>query len=110
MAIKVLNKLGVIGPQDTSPVEYTTLVEETYDEVWEELSERRIVTWGSTDEIPTEAIKSVVYLVAAELVGEFEVPGDKARNIQSGALRSEGLLRRLAAVDYVSAPVKFVDY
>lgn len=110
LAIKVLIKLMVIGAQDTAHTADKDLVEETYDEVWEELSELELVTWGSDDDIPTEAIKSMVYLVAAELVSDFVVPPEVLVNIQNGAMRAERTLKRLVAVDYVSAPVKFSDF
>ncbi|MCK5602759.1 hypothetical protein KAR91_12840 [Candidatus Pacearchaeota archaeon] len=110
IANKVLTKLTVIGEGDTAIQTDVDLVEETYDEVWEELSELGMVTWGEDDEIPTEASKSIVYLVAAELVDEYEVPPQKAANIQQGAARAEVTLRRLVTPDYVSAPTKFVDY
>ncbi len=106
---KVLRKLKVLHANQSAPPDDATIVEDIYDEVYAYLSERNAVTWGSSDDIPAEAVQFVVRIVAYESADEYLSLMDESRyqrlkfeaygsDDMSGAF---GELVRLSAVDYV---------
>lgn len=114
---KVLRKLKVLAFGQTATAEDADIVETAYDEVHALLSEKEVITWGSGDSIPDEAVRPIVKIVAFEVADDFLSSKDEGRyqrlrfeaygpnypDMTGGAL---AILQELAAVDYVPQPTE----
>ena len=101
LAIKVLQKLGVAEAGETPSTDDTGIVEDKYDSRYKVLAAKDLVSWGSGDDIPTEAVEPVTSIVANDCLSEFIIPQDKQGIIARDA--NQGLidLLTLEYVDYV---------
>jgi hypothetical protein len=115
---KVLRKLKILRFGQAAFVEDATIVEDAYDELHAQLSEDNVITWGSTDDIPDEAVASIVKIVAYEVGDVFlgateEVRYNRLRaeayglDGNSGAF---GVLKSLASIDYVPTQTEATYY
>lgn len=75
---KVLQKLGIIGAGETPSSDDQTLVEEAYDSAYVYLRSLHLVSWGSSDDIPTYAVNPVRNYVASQVANEY----GKNRNVE----------------------------
>lgn len=109
IATKVLQKLTVIAADQTAATNDSTLVQEKYDSLYQLLKADDLVSWGSTQDIPTEAVIPVVGLVARECLEEFTVPPNVATTIMLDEDRYRGQLKTLEYNYYVpiEEPVYF---
>lgn len=71
LAVKVLQKLGVLAAGDTADSNDQTLVEEAYDSAYQYLRSLHLVSWGSSDDIPTYAVLPVRNYVASTIANDF---------------------------------------
>ena len=103
---KVLKKLRVIAEGETPSSEIITDVEATYDELHADLSTKKAITWDIDEDIPDEAVRSMVSIIAAEIADDFAV--DEAR-YQRLKFESEQALRKLmflASSTYIANETK----
>lgn len=115
---KVLRKLKVLAAGQSAPPDDATIVEDAYDELHAQLTEDNVITWGSTDDIPDEAVRSMVKLVSFEVADTFLGARDEARynRIRAEAYGLDGnsgafgVLRSLAAIDYVPTQTEATYY
>lgn len=106
---KVLQRLGVIDPEETPSSADANTVEEAYLELYDELRKSGHVSWASGGSIPSEAVRPLVNVIAYELLPEFLVPGEQAMKIQSAY---QSAIRRLRAVmsEPYTSDSKFSEY
>ena len=79
IATKVLQKLRILPAGKSATADDSTLIQNAYDEMYQYLLERNAVTWGSTDSIPTEAVRPIVKLMAYEIADDFLSNSDEGR-------------------------------
>ena len=111
---RVLRRLKALPAGQTAEPEDAQIVEDAYDSLHAYLTEREVITWGSTDDIPLEAEESIVKLVADAIADEFLSKADENFRIRLGlqAYGSDGNsgafgdLQRLAAVPYVPTTIE----
>ena len=114
---QVLRRLKVLPAGQTADSEDASIVETAYDNLHALLTEREVINWGSSDDIPSEAVLPIVSLVADAVADEFLTKNDEQRRIrlrleaygQTGNAGAFSDLQRLIAVPYVSTPVE-ADY
>lgn len=98
IATKVLQKLSVLEANETTVIgNDKTLVEEKYDSVYQMLKAKDLVNWGSTEDIPTQAVVPITGLVALECLEEYNVP---MRVAQSIMVNEQRYLRQLKEFEY----------
>lgn len=110
VAIKVLEKLRVLEGGGTADTDDQTLVEEAYEDFYEELRSRHLVSWDVASSIPNGAIRPLVGLLALEVSDEFEVPEVVVQRLTVLEDRNKARLAVLIAPDYVSAPIEAEYY
>ena len=101
IAEKGLQKLGVLESGETVDSADQTIVEDVYDSTYKILAAQDLVSWGSGDDIPTEAVNPIVFIVAENCLTEFIIPQDKQMLVIRGAEKAMGQLKMLEFVDYV---------
>lgn len=87
MVDRVLQKLGVQATGETSAPEDVQLVRSKYAGLYDELQTLSLVDWSDDDDIPPFAEESIIQMVAARCVTEFEIEEPKR-----SAVLAEGLL------------------
>ncbi|MEN8171422.1 MAG: hypothetical protein ABFS03_00930 [Chloroflexota bacterium] len=101
VATKVLEKLGVLESGATADSADLTIIEDKYDSWYGVLAAEDKVSWGSGDNIPNEAVASVVSIIANDCLTEFIIPQDKQVIIDRDATKGNDNLKKLEYVDYV---------
>ena len=101
IATKVLQKLTVLEADETKDTDDDTLVQGIYDSVYHILAAEDLVSWGSGDDVPSNAVLPVVGLVARECIEEFTVPAQVAQGLILNEQRYKGMLSMLEHDDYV---------
>ena len=101
VAEKVLQKLGVLESGETVDTDDQAIVTDKYDSWYQVLAADDKVTWGSGDDIPTEAVASVVSIIANDCLTEFIIPQDKQILIARDSQTGMDNLKKLDYVDYV---------
>lgn len=110
---RVLRKLKRLPLGGSPNANDAGIVEDAYDDVYAFLAEKNAVTWSSSDDIPSEAVRQIVKIVTYEVADDFLSKNDEARvqryrvdaygadpdNPNGGAFAD---LVALAAVDYTS--------
>lgn len=111
----VLQELNVLATGE-SPVDGdATIVADKYAGLYEMLLTEGLISWASTEDVPTFAEMPITWMVAYLSVGEFGVPAQKRQELQlKGALNlspklggpslAEQQLRRQLAANFVYAP------
>jgi len=99
IGIKVLEKLGAISAGETPDTVDQDVVDDAYDSSYGYLRTKHAVSWGSGDDIPTEAVLPVVAFVSNRIANTFGVPRDFGEESQAV---SE--LLALVSVDYSGEP------
>ena len=102
IAEKVLQKLNVVESGETVDSADQTIVTDKYASIYEVLAANDLVSWGSGDDIPTEAVTAVVSIVAEDCITEFSVRGDTAMKVMRDAEKGMMNLRALEHPVYVS--------
>jgi hypothetical protein len=114
---RVLRRLKALPAGQTADSEDAQIVEDAYDSLHAYLTERDVITWGSTDDIPLEAEEPIIKLVADSIADEFLSKADENFRIRLG-IQAYGLdgsggafgdLQRLSAVDYIPQAIE-ADY
>jgi len=111
---QVLEELGVIKPGQTVGADDSGPVDTRYTQ-WHALySEKNVVYWGPTDDIPEEAVNSVVDILVDECAHKYKhiVNMDAQRRIEVAARRqrAEKDLRLLNQIDYQPSVTPFEDF
>lgn len=101
IATKVAQALKVLETGATIDSDDSTIIQAKYDSRYKVLAAIDLVSWGSGDDIPTEAETPIVYLVAQDCLTEFHVPMDTVQLILAGASRAIMDLKNIEYVDYV---------
>lgn len=91
---------------DANPESYaTTIIEAGYDQVYQMLRTRHLVSWGPTDSIPDECVNPVMALTAKSRLSFFKVPADSRQEVLSAASTAIGDLTAVLGIDYVSQQI-----
>lgn len=101
VAQKVLEKLYVVESGVSGDSADITIVEDKYDSWYYVMSAKNQVSWGSGDSIPTEAVDSVVSIVANACLTEFAVPPNVQQIVMRDAMIGEDNLKILEHQEYV---------
>ncbi|MEW7987901.1 MAG: hypothetical protein AB2799_19110 [Candidatus Thiodiazotropha sp.] len=108
---KVLRKLKVLPKGQAAEAEDASIVEDAYLEKYEELTLKGTINYADSTDIPTEVVLSLVVVVAAELLDEFQLPSREAREIKNAVPEALRTLRRQVVPQYQSSePVKATYY
>lgn len=102
LAKRVLLKHGMIDIEDTPTADQLAAINAVYEEQYGLLIADSLISWGVSDEIPTEAAGPVVAIVQAETADIFRgVPADKetARR-ELSQLLSQDYAPQTTSVDY----------
>ncbi len=79
---RVLQKLRELEADETPSSEDTALVGAKYDEVYEELNDRGLVSWASDGTIPSTHAQPMVTIVAARSADDFHVEEVRYQRLQ----------------------------
>lgn len=111
----VLQELGCLATGEDPVVADATIIADKYAALYEMLLTEGLVSWASTEDIPTFAELPVTWMVAHLSASEFGVPAQKRQELQlKGALNlspkvggpstAEQQLRRQLAANFVYYP------
>ncbi len=114
---KALKKLRVLEEGETPTNEVISDVEGAYNELYAFLSNHKATTWDSDEEIPNEAVRHVVTLLAFTMADDFGIDEVRYQRLKVEAYGfydkdTNGAFSRLvelAANDYVSVETE-ADY
>lgn len=117
---KALKKLRVLEEGESPTNEVIADVEAVYDQLYAFLTTKHAVTWDSDEEVPNEAVRPVVTLLAAEMADDFGVDENRYARLQieaygslEGKEKSNGgalaTLIALTQIEYVPVIVE-ADY
>lgn len=73
IAVKVLKELGRLPDGQVAPASQLKEVKDYYNSLYDDLFNRALVTWGSTDSVPEFAVYPIVQLVSGRVGGQFGV-------------------------------------
>ena len=117
----VLQEIGALAPGESPVIGDAQVVEDKYNALYEMLLTENLVTWTSTDDIPTFAEGPVIAMVAHLCAKPFGIP--QARRVElerEGALNlpplkggpstAEKQLRRQLGRNFVYASMKTCYY
>jgi hypothetical protein len=79
LATRVAQRLRIVPSGQSLDVADSLLIQDAYDELFQWLLQRRAVTWGSSDDIPDQASRSMVRLLAYEVADDFLGNQDEGR-------------------------------
>lgn len=111
---KVLEKLNVIAEGDSPSADDTTTVGEYYDALLATLTERHVITWGASDEVPDDSVVPIVTIVAADCADFYAVEPQRVSRLMAaaygpdvgGRICAMTMLSQLAAAEYVDSPTE----
>lgn len=113
LQVAVLQELGVLASGESANASDGAIVTDKYNALYEMLVTEGLVSWTSTDDIPTFAERPITMMVANLCAGSFGLPAQKKAELQfAGALsavppsEAERTLRRQLARSVVYAPVE----
>lgn len=108
---RVLGRLGVLDPVEAPEAEQAELVEDEMQQVFEELYDDGLIPFDwEADAIPGAYMIALSYLIAAGMVVDFGVTGERAARIEAGAGRGLKRLQKLKAKPYMGTPQKAVYF
>lgn len=113
---KALKKIKALEEGETPTNEVIADVEAVYDEIYAYLATDNAVTWDGDEDIPAEAVRPMVSILAAEIADQFlgdsqearyqrlqvEAYGVGGREKGNGGAKLE--LQTIAQNDYISKP------
>lgn len=74
IATSVMRKFGRLPEGQTITGGQKTQVKDEYDELYLELKDISLVSWGADDDVPTEAAGPIKVLLLGRLADDFGVP------------------------------------
>jgi hypothetical protein len=89
--------LGILGEGETLPSYEVGDLNQAITEVYSELRQMNLVTWGSADNVPDEYSRSFAMLVAQSRATKYQIPEERFKRIMFEADEAIGRLRRLQA-------------
>ena len=98
---KTLKKLRVIAEDETPSASAITDVEEGYDEMHPWLLSKNAANWDSDEDIPDEAVHSVVTILASRMADDFVVDELRYQRLQVEADFALTRLIEISASPYV---------
>ena len=101
IAERVLQKLTVLEHGETMDTGDQAIVEEAYDSSLAILDSLNLVSWGSSDDIPTQAELPIIDYVADKVKGAFQIPQDVRQSLPFEAQQAENTLAFLVTPDYI---------
>lgn len=87
---KALRKLRVLEEGGTPSSEAITDVEEAFDEIYAYLARKNAVSWDSDENVPDEAVRPFVTILAAEMADDFGAEESRYRRLQTEAYGPDG--------------------
>ena len=118
LATRVAQRLRIVPSGQSVDAADSLLIQDAYDEIYQWLLQRNAVTWGATDDIPTEASRPLVRLLSYEVADDFLSNQDEGRiqrlRVDAYGVDGEtggayGELVRLANVSYTPMTIE-ADY
>jgi hypothetical protein len=108
---RVLRKIKVLPNGQTADANDASLVDEAWQELYETLYQDNIINFEDYDDIPDEAVRPLVDIMAYEIVDEFRtlnpIEEQKFLGRYTKALRE---LRKQIAPESVTEPIKAVHF
>jgi len=102
---KALKKLRALEEGETPSNETIADVEGAYDELHAYLFEKNAVYWDSDEDIPTDAVKHVVAMIAANMADDFNVDEIRYQRLQVEGSNALDSLIELATPEHISRPI-----
>ena len=99
---KALKKLRVIAEGETPSSEIITDVEAAYDELHADLCTKDAITWDIDEDVPDEAVRSMVTVLASEVADDFAVDETRYQRLKFEAGQALNKLIYIASSDYIS--------
>ena len=99
IGLLALQALHVLEGDASADSNDTTIIEAAYDSVYAVLRTKHLVSWGSGDSVPEEAVDAVASLVALSRLGFFSVPAQAETDIRIKASEAEKVLTEVLAND-----------
>ena len=96
-AVKVMQKMGVWDIAKTLSAEDLTNVTDAYNTIYLQLKDDSLVTWGSTEDIPTRFVLPLTVMVAAEIGDFYLVPEQQLQRFILQAGIAEKTIRKQLA-------------
>ncbi len=87
---KSLKKLRVLEEGETPTNEVIADVEAAYEEIHAYLSTQSAIGWDSDEDIPDEAVRPMVTVLAAEMADDFGVEEPRYQRLQMQAYGPDG--------------------
>ena len=84
--------LGKLARGQTAEGGLADDMERAYDQIYSSLETQTLVTWGPTEDIPTEYVEDIALLMAFER--SESIPSERFQRI---AIRVQGAIERIAA-------------
>ena len=103
-ALVMLGKLP-LGQTPSAPL--STDMEQVYDQVYQDLKNRGLVTWSATDDIPEEFVDQIAAIMAGRR--SEGIPQERYIRIVSASNAAIKSISRLISGKYVN-PRKYTDF
>lgn len=110
LAVKVLQKLRVLPTGQAAVTDDTSVIETAYDELYQLYRDDGLITWGSADDIPDEAVRPMVVVLASDMADEFNVPEARVQRLLAQRVEAVKQLKSLSQVVYTSTDTKISNY
>lgn len=107
---RVLKKLGVLARGQTANAGDASHVEQAYDELHAELTERSLAVWAITADVPDKLAQSMVDMLAFRVCNDYSVSNDRYARLQADAVKAEGNMFAMTKGEFVYKPVDYVGY
>lgn len=107
---RVLKKLGVLARGQTANAGDASHVEQAYDELHAELTERSLAVWAITADVPDKLAQSMVDMLAFRVCNDYSVSNDRYARLQADAVKAEGMMYAMTKGEFVYKPVDYVGY
>jgi hypothetical protein len=103
LADRVLQKHGLLDVDENASPNQLKLINEVYEEQYQVLFNDSLVSWGLSDDIPTEVVTPVVQIVCTNTADIFS-----GVSYDIPAARKE--LSRILSNDYEPSPTTFESF
>ena len=100
LAQRVLSKLGVWDQETVGAVDQQN-VTDAYNGVYEVLKDEGLVTWSSSDDIPTKHETAIIMLVVSQLKPDYRIPQSQTDLVPIHLHPATMMIRRQLATPYV---------
>lgn len=111
IATEALQIIGELATGQTPTDADLQVAIAAYEQVWMQLqTPEYLATWGAEEDIPSEAVKPIVALVASEISPHFGVQGQTLQQVEARASNAYPQLRTNLHSNWVPATVTEMEY